>query len=191
MDKSLQSLLKIFKDSEASTSVIFGLIVVVVAGVLLFNYFRYEDVAQVTEEAVATETTQVSNTGESLPATYTVATGDSLWIIAEKYYGSGYNWTDIALANELANPSVIETGIQLTIPAADQKEPTAVTVSAPAAGQKISGSSYTVAKGDTLWDIAMRAYDDGYAWTNIWEANKAEIVNPGIIEIGQKLTLPR
>lgn len=48
---------------------------------------------------------------------YTVVRGDNLWDIAVSVYGDGYRWTDIAEANDLANPSVIHAGNVLTIPA--------------------------------------------------------------------------
>ena len=35
----------------------------------------------------------------------------------------------------------------------------------------ITGSTYTVVKGDYLWTIAVRAYGDGYKWVEIAKAN--------------------
>jgi putative chitinase len=54
---------------------------------------------------------------------------------------------------------------------------------------KITDSTYTVAKGDNLWDIAVRAYGDGYKWTDIARANN--LSNPGSIYSGDTLKLPR
>ena len=56
-------------------------------------------------------------------------------------------------------------------------------------GKKISGNSYTVVKGDYLWDIAIRAYGDGYKWVDIARANK--LANPDIIHSGNKFIIPR
>ena len=53
----------------------------------------------------------------------------------------------------------------------------------------ITGSRYTVQKDDYLWEIAVRAYGDGYKWVEIARANK--LVNPNIIHPGNMLTLPR
>jgi len=47
---------------------------------------------------------------------------------------------------------------------------------------------YKVVKGDNLWRIAVRVYNDGYAWTKIAAANK--IKNVSYIEVGQELVLP-
>lgn len=47
---------------------------------------------------------------------YTVVTGDDLWNIALREYGSGYKWVDIASANKLDNPSIIHAGNVLMMP---------------------------------------------------------------------------
>jgi len=54
---------------------------------------------------------------------------------------------------------------------------------------KIEGDSYTVVAGDNLWDISVRAYSDGYKWSEIASAN--EIVNGNLIEVGQVINLVR
>jgi nucleoid-associated protein YgaU len=57
---------------------------------------------------------------ESAPAerTYTVEAGDTLWAIAEKFYGSGNDWSRIFEANtdQIANPDAIQPGQTLRIP---------------------------------------------------------------------------
>jgi LysM repeat protein len=45
-----------------------------------------------------------------------VQSGESLWSIATQYYSSGTQWTQIAQANGIQNPSAITAGQQLTIP---------------------------------------------------------------------------
>lgn len=56
----------------------------------------------------------------------------------------------------------------------------------------IQGENYTVVRGDNLWNIAVRAYGDGYQWVKIWHANKATIANhPDLIFVSQALTIPR
>lgn len=53
------------------------------------------------------------------------------------------------------------------------------------------GSSYTVQPGDTLWDIAQRAYADPEDWDTIYNANKQVIGNdPNLIKPGQVLHIP-
>ena len=53
------------------------------------------------------------------------------------------------------------------------------------------GSKYTVQHGDTLWDIASRAYNDPEDWDTIYAANKGVIGNnPNLIIPGQVLNIP-
>jgi nucleoid-associated protein YgaU len=65
----------------------------------------------------------------------------------------------------------------------------------PAAGstvppmEKITGNTYTVVRGDNLWNIAVRAYGDGFRWVEIARSNK--LVNPHLIHAGNKFILPR
>jgi len=58
-------------------------------------------------------------------------------------------------------------------------------------GERIQGDSYTVKQGDFLWDIAVRAYGDGYRWVEIYRANIDMIANPDLIYVGQEFTIPR
>ncbi len=49
-------------------------------------------------------------------STYLVQRGDNLWNIAIKEYNNGFKWTEIAKANNLANPRLIHAGNILQIP---------------------------------------------------------------------------
>lgn len=56
--------------------------------------------------------------------------------------------------------------------------------------QKEQPKTYVVRKGDSLWAIAKRIYDDGSKWKKIYEANKKVIgKNPNLIYPGQKLVI--
>jgi nucleoid-associated protein YgaU len=44
--------------------------------------------------------------------------------------------------------------------------------------------------GDTLWHIARRTYGDGLLFTDIYRANRSEIVDPNLIYPGQIVALP-
>ena len=48
--------------------------------------------------------------------TYTVVSGDTLWAIAERFYGDGNKYQVIADASGVSNPDLIYPGQQLTIP---------------------------------------------------------------------------
>ena len=206
MDKKIKKIkepLKRLKLAEGTISTILGALVVIIIGVLLFNYFRNVDTKiapDILEEGrefslVENETQEgqqaVSLTPiEDLPATYKVQPGDHLWKISEKFYGSGYNWVDIASENNIADGNMLAVDLEINIPNVPVRAPK--TVVAQAAGEEtnaISNESYTVVAGDSLWKIAVRAYQDGYKWPEIAKANN--IVNPGLIHPGNVLRLSR
>jgi nucleoid-associated protein YgaU len=172
----LKSILKSLKLNESTISMALGAIVIVVVGVLVVNYFKDRG------------TTIPGLSEEGQLTTHTVAQGETLWSIAEKYYGSGFNWTDISKANNLENPGAIEVGQKLTLPDIESKLATTTEVKTPES-EAITGATYEVVRGDNLWKIAVRAYGDGYKWVEIAKENK--LVNPEIIHAGNILILPR
>ena len=51
-------------------------------------------------------------------------------------------------------------------------------------------TTYTVKKGDCLWNIAKKFYGNGSKYTKIYEANKDKITNPNLIYPNQVLVIP-
>lgn len=49
-------------------------------------------------------------------------------------------------------------------------------------------ATHTVAAGENLWEIAETYYRSGYNWVDIAEENN--LSNPGLIAVGQELTIP-
>ena len=80
--------------------------------------------------------------------TYTVQAGDSLWSIAQRFYGNPFKWPDIYHANQsqIADPSVISIGQALTIPGSGTARAAANTASA-APAQGGDGPSAAPAQG--------------------------------------------
>lgn len=187
--------------SESYISIGLGILVVVVVGILLYNFFTQKDASKnpeskLNEVSVDEEATKSAKPGN----TYTVVAGDTLWSIAEKSYKSGYNWVNIAKANNLTNEEELKVGQQLLIPEASPIIPlseqesgtTSAEITKPLAKlpvTTITESTYTVVTGDNLWNIACRAYGDCYAWTKIAQTNK--LTNPDLIYAGNVLNLPR
>lgn len=170
---------------------VLGAIVLVVLGVIVVRYFQNLDfgTANIPGEQVETQPTVERGQG---PVTYIVGDGESLWNIAEKQYGSGYNWVDITRENNLSNPNLINDGQELVIPDVEPKEltiPTEMPTVDQITENSISGATYTVVAGDNLWRIAVRAYGDGYRWVDIAQEN--ELINPNIVHSGNVLSIPR
>lgn len=168
---------------------ILGFLVVLVALVLVFTFSKNRTYDRINTAASTFQELTAPVKGEDNNVkTYTVAVGDNLWSIAEKVYGSGYNWVDLAKANKLENPGLIFVGAKLVMP--DVQKISAVTVGQTQNNSpSISGNSYTIQKGDYLWDIAIRAYGDGFKWVEIAKANNLQ--NSDLIFSGNVLKLPR
>ena len=191
---SLKQILKNLKLSEQNISMVLGALVVVVIGILIFNYFR--GVSKTGTITTPSETVQpgevklIEEEGKMVPAglptTHKVEKGENLWKIAEKYFGSGYNWVDIARENKIKNADRLLVGQEINIPKSEVIKPK---ITETKFDQSITGPSYTVVKGDHLWAIAVRAYGDGYKWVEIAKANN--LARPDLIHPGNVLTLPR
>jgi len=157
---------------------ILGFFVIVIVGVLVVKYLKTDRGTIPQELLNGTNSTAMST------KVHTVTRGDNLWNIAVTYYGDGFKWTEIATENKLDNASIIEVGQELTIPNVET-----VAVTDDSNSVSITTTTYEVVKGDNLWDIAVRAYGDGYKWVEIANANN--VVNPNIIHSGNILVLPR
>lgn len=172
MFKDLQ---KRFTSTDSYVSLVLGIAVVLVVGVLVYNFIQNRRVQAPTGEVT---TTDEEKTVTGTPGgTHTVAAGETLWSISEKYYKTGYNWVDLVTANNLVDADRIEEGQQLVIPTVTPIMPQ---------GQR--AKTYTVVQGDTLWSIAVSQYGDGYKWSEIAGANS--LTNPNLIHAGNVLTLP-
>ena len=186
----LKDWLKKLRLNESAISTALGGLVVVIVGVLIYNYFSSVNRAAIEPSPEPESLKLVEEDGQlvpdKLPLTHTVMAGEDLWKISEKYFDSGYNWVDIAAQNNLVNPDRINAGQELTIPRVAVKETTK-----PVAVEAIEANEYLVQKGDYLWKIAVSTYGDGFSWTKIWEANKELIADPDVIEPGTLLKLPR
>ena len=156
-----------------------GALVVIVTGVLLVNYFK---------DKKAEPSIDLSQ-NSTISGEHVVTKGETLWSIAEDTYGSGYNWVDIYESNNLKDQN-LEVGQKLILPTISSKEPTStkevVTVEQTKTDTQMS---HVVARGESLWTIAVKEYGDGYRWVDIAKANK--LTNPNVIHVGNTLVLPR
>lgn len=187
LSKKQEGFLSQIKWGESYTSLFLGAVVVVVALILVFSFLKSRNLNN--QQTGSTSTTTKEETYKSgVPKSYSVKKGDDLWSVSEKIYGSGYNWVDLAKTNNLENPGLLYVGTKLSVPDVKAKiltvSKTEVKVLNP-----ITTDKYTVVKGDYLWDIAVRAYGDGYKWVEIAKVNN--LVNPDVIYSGNVLKLPR
>jgi nucleoid-associated protein YgaU len=170
------------KSAEEMVSMFLGLVIVMVVFGLVVNFFQKRKGSVSVPGAETAMETENENEMMAGGDVYVVEAGDSLWKIAEKHYNSGYKWVEIVEENNLENPGMLAVGQELSLP-----ELTVEVVQT----ETIEGDSYMVVKGDNLWEIAVKAYGDGYSWTKIWEANRNVLNSPGLLEIGMSLELPR
>lgn len=185
-----------FSLNESVISMILGVVVVILVGLVAYNYFRTNrEVTPVDNTAVTSQNGQgkidSGKNAVALPSSHTVADGENLWTISEKYYRSGYNFVDIAKTNGLTDSNLISAGQKLTIPKVEIRQPLTVADSTvpTVTTSRIEGNSYSVVKGDSVWEIAVRAYGDGFRFQEIVTANN--LSNPSLIHPGNVLKIPR
>lgn len=188
----LKSSKNFLKSSEEVVSMFLGLLIVIILVGLIFNFVQKRrgtinlpGISISTVKEGDLEPSSISENNESQNKNYEVVRGDSLWKIAEKEYGNGNKWVNIAKENKLTNPRVLIIGQKLILP---KNDPTKIAEKQPT--NTINSGEYIVERGDSLWKIAVRAYSDGNKWTEIWNSNKNLIGNPNKIYKGTKLVIP-
>ncbi len=148
-------------------------VLVVIAGFLVYNYFSR--VGREAKPEVTKEAAVFDKEGEiNIPEPGAVASEEE------------------NVAQEKATTGVEETPTENTTEVPAVAGVWAVRDLGP---NTVSGNSYTVQSGDTLWEIAEARYGTGFDWGKILEANKANVGflpngSQALIEVGQMLVLP-
>lgn len=103
--------------NQSYLNLILGGLIIVVLGVLIFNYFnKPEGNLGPSQESQASVQPSGDVAKESLPGKYTVKAGDTLYSIAQKYYDNGYQYTKIMQENNISNENILSEGQVLEIP---------------------------------------------------------------------------
>lgn len=191
--KLLNRLQDDIQKNSSYLNLILGALIVFILGVLVFNYFKQ---GRLGPSQQAGPQTQGDVSKDQLPGKYTVKPGDTLFMIAQKYYDDGYQYPKLVEVNKLVNENLLEVGQVLEISKLEQASPsptpqegTGGAENVTAWGERITGDSYIVMEGDWLSKIAGRAYGDPMAFDKIAKANNLQ--NADLIEVGQVLKIPR
>lgn len=190
--QKFQSELKL---SQSYISLFFGLLIVLIAGILVFNYAKKNEATLGPAGQTVAENKVQDVKPENLPGKYTVKDGDTLFTIAQSYYQDGYKYNELTKVNKIADENIIAVGQVLEIPKLENVTNTQADLGTGGAvnstiwGDKISGDTYTVVEDDWLSKIAGRAYGNIEDFEKIAKANN--ITNPDLIEPGTVLKIPR
>lgn len=203
--------------ANSYTSLLYGIIsVFIVFLIILFGVrvISNRDKGQITKDAPS-----IVNQEAVKSVGYVVKKGDTLWSIAESQLGDGFRWEEIAQANNIKGDEVKEgmnltmpekdskmiaqgptvtptTPVRVT--QTQKMEPTQPVTQMDGKNApmplspvmtKIEGNTYTVVRGDNLWNISVRAYGNGFKWGDIAKANN--LTNPRVIHAGNVLQIPR
>lgn len=123
-----------------------------------------------------------------MATTYSVQRGDTLWEIAQKLLGDGSRWKELYVNGTLASnidPRTLQVGATITTTAPSSDTSSGDTSS----GSTASGASYTVQRGDTLWQIAQDLLGDGSRWKELYvNGQSASNIDPRTLQIGATVT---
>ncbi len=133
------------------------------------------------------------------PVIHYVGEGESLWQIAQRYYGNGDYWQTIAQANPKAvmPDGNVRLGVRLVIPnqaGLANTTPTRNPSPPPAASGRRglpTPDRIEVKPGDSLSALAARHLGSSDQWRQLYEANRDQLKQPDQIRVGMKLRLPK
>ena len=107
----------------------------------------------------------------------------------EEPYTPAYNSLDALDQTPAAQPSA--PAADATPAAADTTSDATTTAGdEPLEPVAPAGRTYVVRKGDTLFSLARRFYNDEHRWRDIWQANRDKLPDPNRLAIGMTLVIP-
>lgn len=135
----------------------------------------------VTEETIklsAGDTVKIKGIGKSLSGKYYVKD------VTRQISSNGYSHSATLIKTDFGNS--LKTSTTSTKKTTAVKETKVKSESTASTAQR----TYTVKKGDCLWNIAKQFYGNGASYTKIYDANTNKIANPNLIYPGQVFVIP-
>lgn len=137
----------------------------------------------VTEETIklrAGDTVKILGIGKYLSGDYYVKD------ITRQIGSNGYSHSATLIKTDFGNSIKLSTSSQV------KQEPTPTPVTPVQSTEQASTAqrTYTVKKGDCLWNIAKKFYGKGSLYTKIYDANTKKIADPHWIYPGQVFVIP-
>lgn len=143
----------------------------------------------VTEE-VKPESTPVPTPQPVQEKTHVVQPGESLWMLASRWFGDGSTYLQIMTENNLTSDQ-LEVGQVLKVPPTIEFNKLG-TSEVKQEQVQLQAKHYTVQPGDSLWKIAEHNLGSGFKWVDLYQETHNKIVvggNPNLIYPGQTLVL--
>ena len=136
------------------------------------NFIVNED----TIKLKAGDTVKLNGLGKYLSGNYYVKD------ITRQISSSGYSHSATLIKTDVGS------SLKTSTKSKDKKKPVKNVTSSP--NNSTAQRTYTVKKGDCLWNIAKKFYGNGSAYTKIYDANTNKIANPNLIYPGQVFVIP-
>ena len=136
------------------------------------NFIVNED----TIKLKAGDTVKLNGLGKYLGGNYYVKD------ITRQISSSGYSHSATLIKTDVGS------SLKTSTKSKDKKKPVKKVTSSPS--KSTAQRTYTVKKGDCLWNIAKKFYGNGSAYTKIYDANTNKIANPNLIYPGQVFVIP-
>lgn len=136
------------------------------------NFIVNED----TIKLKAGDTVKLNGLGKYLSGNYYVKD------ITRQISSSGYSHSATLIKTDVGS------SLKTSTKSKDKKKPVKKVTSSPS--KSTAQRTYTVKKGDCLWNIAKKFYGKGSAYTKIYDANTNKIANPNLIYPGQVFVIP-
>ena len=136
------------------------------------NFIVNED----TIKLKAGDTVKLNGLGKYLSGNYYVKD------ITRQISSSGYSHSATLIKTDVGS------SLKTSTKSKDKKKLVKKVTSSPS--KSTAQRTYTVKKGDCLWNIAKKFYGNGSAYTKIYDANTNKIANPNLIYPGQVFVIP-